>query len=258
MEIKYAACKETHQGFSWTLTPWRKKGLRFFNTISDIPDDHCLVVSHYAPWWSPLKEYIAEGRPYIEIDYGYWGTDTPRRNSQRVTYCGHHNLNIKPRPYNRTHLFPEPAIQPWRDTPSEYVLVPMPVPKILQERTGETIPQWQDRIAAAIAPYWSGPIMWRKKAGNTGRFASFQTQLQHAHAVVGERTMSCTEAVLSGVPAFTIDQSMSTLIMGGIENLASPQNPNRDDWWDHVCWSQFQPEEFNTKSVADLVEQYQM
>jgi hypothetical protein len=135
----------------------------------------------------------------------------------------------------------------------------MPVEKILLQRTGENITQWCDRISAAIAPYWQGPIVWRKKIGNSGRFATFQQSLKHAYAVVGERSMSCTEAVLLGVPAFTIDTSMSTLLMGGIEHLANPGQPDRSDWWDHVCWSQFHPDEFAKGSiVADLVEQYQM
>ncbi len=259
MAIKYASCKETHDGFSWTLQPWQKKGMKYFNTIAEIPKDHCLVVAHFAPWWSPLKEWIADGRPWIEIEYGYWGPDNPKRETRRVTYCGHHNLNLRPRPYPRTVHFPEPKINPWQPLGGEYVLIPMPVEKILLQRTGENITQWCDRISAAIAPYWQGPIVWRKKIGNSGRFATFQQSLKHAYAVVGERSMSCTEAVLLGVPAFTIDTSMSTLLMGGIEHLANPGQPDRSDWWDHVCWSQFHPDEFAKGSiVADLVEQYQM
>lgn len=256
--MNYAWSRDLFQGFSWILEPWRKKGLVTVDRISQIPDNHCLVVPHFAPWWSPLKEYIAEGRPYIEIDYGYWGPDEPKRTTRRATYCGHHNVKMKPRPYSRTHLFADPAIGAWRRTPGEYVLVPMPVEKLLLQRTGETINQWCTRMQSAIAPHWTGPIIWRKKIGSQSRFQNFKQQLERAHAVVGERTMSCAEANLLGIPGFTVDLSISTLLTGDIKNLTSFDFPNRDNWWDHVCWSQFTVEEFSTTLPADLVELYQM
>ena len=84
--------------------------------------------------------------------------------------------------------------------------------------------------------------------------------LDDAHAVVGDRTMACVEACLLGVPAYTIDHSMTTLLMGGVENLGNIQHPDRSDWWDHICWSQFHIWEFVdcAESVADLVESYQI
>lgn len=259
MAIKYAACSETHDGYSWTLEPWKKKGLRFFSHINDIPQDYYLVVTHFAPWWAPLKEWIAAGRPWIEIEYGYWGPLNPKREIRRVTYRGHHNLNIKPRPYSRTNEFPEPPVLPWRTSLGEYIIIPMPVEKYLIQRTGQGLEAWKQKMLDAIKPYWSGSVLWREKVGKTSRFETFKTQLENAYAVVGERTMSCTEAVLLGVPGFTIDSSMSSLIMGGIENLANPLRPDRTDWYDHICWSQFNVEEFSKGTlVADLVEQYQM
>jgi hypothetical protein len=256
--MHYAWSRDLFQGFSWTLEPWRKKGMVTVDRVAQVPDHHCLVVSHFAPWWSPLKEYIAEGRPYIEIDYGYWGPDQPKRTTRRVTYCGHHNVKIKSRPYSRTHLFADPPIGNWRRTPGEYILVPMPVEKLLLQRTGETLSQWCSRMQRAIEPYWSGPIVWRKKIGSQSRFQNFKLQLERAHAVVGERTMSCAEANLLGVPGFTVDLSISTLLTGDLRYLQNFDFPNRDDWWDHVCWSQFTPEEFASTRPADLVELYQM
>ena len=243
----------------WTLNPWRRRGLKEFATVANVPDNYVLIASHYAPWWSPLKEYIAEGRPYIEIEYGYWGPDTPRRETRRVTYNGHHNMNMRPVPYSRSNLFPVPAHRPWRQTPGEYVLGIQPVEAILQERTGENMDEFRQRITETIRPYWAGPIKWRKKIGaKFARFETFQEQAAGAYAVVGERTMACVEACLLGVPAYTVDTSMTTLLMGGAENLANLQYPDRTAWWEHICWSQFNRSEFDTAAPADLVEQYQI
>jgi hypothetical protein len=258
--MKYVSTLDTMgENVKWTLEPWKQKGLKILDRINQVPDDHILVVSHFAPWWSPLQEYIAEGRPWIEIEYGYWGPDTPRRQTARVTYCGHHNLHMRTPSHSRAHLFQDPPQQVWRPAVSGYVLGIQPVEVVLKERTGETLDQFRNRLTETIRPYWSGEIRWRKKVGaKHTRFSSFVEQVAGAHAVVGERTMACTEACLLGVPGFTVDASMSTLLTGGIENLANPPRPDRTAWWEHICWSQFTRQEFTTTTPADLVEQYQI
>jgi hypothetical protein len=243
----------------WTLDPWRQRGLKVFDRVADVPDDYVLIATHYAPWWSPLKQYIAEGRPYIEIEYGYWGPDIPRRETRRVTYCGHHNMTMQPVPHSRAHLFPTPAQQSWQSRRDGYVIGIQPVEVVLQERTGENLDQFRTRLTAAVRPYWSGEIRWRKKtSAKDNRWLSYVEQLTGATAVIGERTMACVEACLLGVPAYTTDASMTTLLMGGIENLAMDSRPDRVAWWEHICWSQFNRTEFNTTTPADLVEQYQI
>lgn len=258
--MKYAyALDMPGEHAKWSLEPWKQKGLKIFNRVADIPDDHILIASHHPPWRSPLQEYIAEGRPYIEIEYGYWGPDIPRRSTRRVTYNGHHNMNMRSVPYSRAHLFPTPVQHNWQYRTGDYVLGIQPVEVILQERTGENLDQFRARLTELIRPYWAGEIRWRKKTGaKDNRWPSYVEQLQLAHAVVGERTMACVEACLLGVPAYTVDSSMTTLLMGGIENLSNIQYPDRTAWWEHICWSQFTREEFNTTIPADLVEQYQI
>lgn len=260
MAVKYAWSPEVKGDYeSWSLKPWQRHGMKTFDKLKQIPNDHVLLVSHFAPWWSPLKEWIAAGRPWIEIEYGYWGPDTPRRATRRVTYCGHHNMHIRSRPYSRAPMFQQPAQAAWQQRTGNYVLVPMPINEILQQRTGLTTPEWCAKIETEIRKHWSGPIVWRPKAGNKStRFQKFCEQLEQAHAVVGERTMACVESVLLGIPAYTVDQSVTTLLMGGVENLANIQYPDRTDWWDHIAWSQFHVDEFVNGTVAEMVELYQI
>jgi hypothetical protein len=259
--MKYAFARDMPgEHAKWTLTPWRQRGLREFDRLIDVPDDHVVISSHFAPWWSPLREYIAEGRPWIEIEYGYWGPDTPRRETRRVTWCGHHNMHMRPVPYSRTDLFLNPAHRPWQQRTGSYVLAIQPVEEILIQRTGENMQQFRDRLTAEIRKSWCGDIIWRKKVGGAKptRWPSYVEQLQQAHAVVGERTMACVEAVLLGVPAYTTDASMTTLLMGSLVDLGNPKFPDRSTWWQHICWSQFARSEFDTSAPCDLVEQYQI
>lgn len=258
--MKYAWSRDMPgEHWKWTLAPWRRRGLQEFNRVADIPDDYVLISSHVAPWRSPLRQWIDEGRPWIEIEYGYWGPDTPRRETRRVTYRGHHNMSVRAVPYSRAHLFPNPVRCDWKEKPGDYVLAIQPVEVILQERTGEDLEQFRERLMAWLRPHWSGPIVWRKKYGaKTSRWPSYVEQLQQAHAVIGERTMACVEACLLGVPAWTTDASMVTLLMGDISNFNLGLRPDRAAWWEHICWSQFNREEFDTAVPCDLVEQYQI
>ena len=170
-------------------------------------------------------------------------------------------MNMKSVPYSRKELFkqPEPLLQ-WDKTRGEYILVPCDTEAGTISRTGKSLSEWKDDIKNTISKYWSGPIVWRDKIASTeDRWLSFNLQLKNAHAVVGEGTISCTEAILLGTPAYTIDNTMSSLLMGGIENLSNIEYPDRDEWFEHICWSQFHLNEFNDGSkVADLVEQYQI
>lgn len=244
------------KGFpSWTVEPWKLIGLTEYNSIAHIPDDEILVASHYAPWWSPLKEWIAEGRPWIEIDYAYWGD---KNTARRVTYNGHHNLRVADRLLPRSHLFPIPQVQDWRsNSTGEYVLGILPIESLLLQRTGENLEEFKIRLSEQISQYWDGPIKWRKKVGKN-KFYTLQQDIKNAYAVVGERTMACVQSCLLGTPAFTVDNSMTTLLMGGIENLKTLSYPDRQDWWEHICWSQFTCKEFESLSPAELTEQYQI
>lgn len=261
MAVKYAWCREVPGDCHWTLKPWYLMGMQVFDRLADIPSDHVLVTSHFAPWWEPFRSWIADRRPWIEIEYGYWGPfdRKGRRASRRVTYCGHHNLNVSARPWNRTDLFTEPAMQPWQLRPGDYVIAMEPQSEMLSQRTGVSIEDWKSNFEQQIRSHWSGDIVWQIKAGDRRRrWQRFCDKLQHAHAVVGERTMACVEAVALGIPAYTTDITMSTLLMGSIENLSNPECPDRTDWWDHVCWSQFHATEFETAAPAELTEFYQI
>jgi hypothetical protein len=258
--MKYAyALDMPGEHAKWTLEPWKKKGLKFFSHVSEVPNDYILISSHHPPWRQPFKNWIDQGNNYIEIEYGYWGPDTPRRTTRRVTYNGHHNMNLRPITNFRSHLFPTPVQLPWQKRSSGYIIGIQPVEVILQERTGENLEQFRDRLTKSIRTYWDGEIRWRKKTGaKDNRWSSYVEQLSGAYAVVGERTMACTEACLLGIPGYTVDASMSTLLMGNIENLSNIQYPDRSVWWEHICWSQFNREEFDTTVPADLVEEYQI
>ncbi len=261
--MKYAICPQVidSNSSSWILDPWIKAGAKKFNTVDEIPNDYILVTSHFAPWWEPYKSWITKGNNHIEIDYGYWGINNPRRNTRRVTYNGSHNLKINNIPSSRLHTL-HPEIQNWKTNRGEYLLLIEPQPTVLFERTGKSLSDWKNEFLLNLRQYWDGPVKWRRKVGGKrpDRWQSFLTDLSGCHAVLGERTMACVEAVMLGYPAYTVDFSAVSIIMGtDLSVINNPVFPDRTNWLEHIAWSQFTPEEFSKgTSVVKMVEEYQI
>jgi hypothetical protein len=266
--LKYAIIQGLdHPKFSRNLLlPWIEKKASLFDNISSVPDNYILV-STRQQWVEPVKSWVGKGNKFIEIEYGYWGerlpVNKPRIQVRRVTYCGSHNSNMKSSvPFSRLDTLKNPKIQPWKTTRGEYLLIVEPSPEWIFERSGLTISQWRDKMIEAISPYWSGPIRWRQKRGgaNPVRFETFVSDIENSYAVVGERTMACVEAVMLGHPAYTIDVTAVTPLMGNdLSVLKNLVFPDRSQWLEHIAWSQFHLSEFqNGTAVADMVEQYQI
>jgi hypothetical protein len=258
--MNYASSLDTTgKGQSHLLYPWKQKGLINYDTISEVPDDCILVVPHFAPWCEPLKSYIQSGRPYIEIEYGYWGLGNTMNKPRRVTYNNFHNLNYNRFITDRTTLFNQPEILPYKNNPDGDVLVILPHRKTCWLRTGLKIQHYEKKITTQIRKFYSGNLTFRyKQKGSNGRWESFLEDLQGIKAVIGERTVACAEANLLGIPAYSVDNSITTLLTGELKNINNITFPDRSKWFQHICHSQFLVEEFQTTTPADITEIYQI
>lgn len=259
--IKYAICYEClDKNHSYLARPWISAGAKTFKFIHEVPKDHILI-SIWPAFRSPVKEWAASGGSFIEIDYGYWGNNSPRRDTRRVTYNSSHNIRMKPAPWSRINTL-SPKIMDWNKRPGEYLLLIEPNGPTLTERTGLNMGEWQRSVLEKINEFWDGPVRWRRKKGgkNQARWPSFLEDLKNCHMVIGERTMACAEAVILGYPAITLDKTITSLVMGDdlgiIKNLIYP---DRTQWLEHVAWSQFHYEEFDKgTAVVEMVEHYQI
>lgn len=245
------------------LDPWLLIGAKIYKTCDKVPLDHIIVSYHWPGWLDPLRSWVNKGGKYIEIEYGYWGdlNSKGKTLSRRITYNNSFNLNIKKIPYSRKNIFSS-RIQEWKTVRGDYILIPMPNAEFLYKRKGITLEEWKIKMLELLKPHWNGPIKWREKRGAGGghRQLSFENDLKNCFAVVGERTMACAEAVMLGYPAYTIDDTIVTPLMGkDLSVLSNPVLPNREQWFEHVSWSQFHDNEFrNGSDVAKMVEQYQI
>ena len=260
--IKYALVNDLiDKSHHWIAEPWLKLGAVRFNSIHHVPQDHVLITIHYAPWWSPLKEWIENGNKWIEIDYGYWGQNLPRRNTRRVTYCGSHNLKFRDAPFSRLDKI-DPVASSWKLQRGKHILVIEPQREMIYQRTNTSLETWKVNVRTKIQEFWDGEIIWRRKRGSKDpiRWPEFLNQLENCYGVVGERTMACVEACILGYQAYTIDYSLVSLLMGNnLSDILTIKTPDREKWLNHIAWSQFTREEFENESlVAKLTEDYQI
>jgi hypothetical protein len=262
--IKYAIVKQIVPDKAMRfLNPWLLLNAKVFETCDQVPLDHIIVSYHWPGWLDPLKSWVDKGGKYIEIEYGYWGDINSKGKTlaRRITYNNSFNLNMKSVPYSRKKIFFS-RIQDWKEVRGEYLLIPMPNQDFLFMRKGITIEQWKTEMLGILESVWDGPIKWREKRGAKGglRQLTFENDLRECFAVVGERTMACAEAIMLGYPAYTIDDTIITPLMG--KDLSVLKNPilhDREQWFEHVAWSQFYDEEFKDgDKVARMVEQYQI
>ena len=263
---KYAIVKEiVEKKQFWVYQPWIKKGAVMFDTFSDVPEDF-IVVAHYPAWLEPLKTWNESGKKFIEIEWGYWGerpleSKKSRIQVYRVSYCHSHNIRMKSVPFSRINTL-KPIPSPWKTKRGDILTLIEPSPEWVTKRTGLSFDQWKQNLLDKVSPFWNGPIYWREKrsGASTHRVFSFREDIEKSFAVVGERTMACVEAVMLGCPAYTIDVSAVTPLMGNdLSQLKNPILPDRSQWFEHIAWSQFHRTEFDIgTSVADMVELYQI
>lgn len=261
-KIKYAIVDQLiDKSHHWVVQSWIKLGAEKFHSIKEVPPNYVLLSVHFAPWWSPLKEWIEAGNKWIEVDYGYWGHNLPRRNTRRVTYCGSHNLKFKSAPFSRLDKI-DPPISDWRAKRGNYLLVIEPQREMIFQRTNVGLEEWKVNLRNTLAEFWDGEIIWRRKRGSKdpNRWPEFISQLEGCYGVIGERTMACVEAAILGFQSYTIDYSLVSLLMGTkLSDLSQLRTPDRREWLNHIAWSQFTKEEFlEGTEVALMTEQYQI
>lgn len=263
---KYAIVEEiVNKKRSWLYAPWIKKGAVTFKSFQDVPDDF-IILADYPPWLEPLKTWAENGGKFIEFEWGYWGEKVLKGNKARiqmyrVTYCHSHNINMRAVPFSRFHTL-NPSPEEWKINRGDTLLLIEPNHEFVTMRTGLPFEEWKELFLLKITPYWDGPMRWRHKrgGGKANRFKSYKRDLETSFAVVGERTMACVEAVMLGYPAYTVDMSAVTPLMGNdLTVLKNPILPDRTQWFEHIAWSQFHKSEFEDgTSVADMVEMYQI
>lgn len=206
-----------------------------------------------------FRDYREAGLPVVYIDLGYWG----RREGGQV--IGFHKVSVNdrhPTAYfrNRRHDGSRARrfgieIRPWRQG-RNILLAGMSAKSA--ESYGMTPAEWERKAIAALRKATDRPILYRPKpswkearplAGSlfAPRRGPIDDQIENCHAVVTHHSNVGVDALIAGVPVFTIDGVASVMGIGDIGKIESPIYPEgRDQWVDDIAWCQWHNDEMRS------------
>ena len=199
--------------------------------------------------WGQLrgaKEILEKSKEYYRIDHAYLG----RKDYYRLTKNDFQPAQIVERPADRwerlKRQYPSIKMGEWRK--GKNVVVALHRADTYKFFGQES---WPQRIEAEIRKYTDRPIILRDRdaPGTIG------AELGKAHCVVTYASNSVIDALLAGVPVFTLGPSIARPMgHADVSLIESPLYPeNREEFFRHVSYCQFTPKEFQDGTALRIV-----
>ena len=193
-----------------------------------------------------LFNWVMNYKKYILIENPYWGNyEGKERNWYRITYNSLQNYKYNNPRYNRYCLLNWP-IKDWKST-NKNIIVALPNSYQIQ-LLGTTREEWISKIEGELKDIPN--VVWRSKPNikPKNRYAEFLTQLQEAKKVITFVSMAAIESSLYDVPVECSSYCAAYLL----------KRITKEQWLNHLAWSQFHKEEFLDGSAWKLFEEYQL
>lgn len=183
------------------------------------------------------KEILAHSKNFYRLDHAYVG----RLKYFRLTKGDFQPSWIVERPADRWESLKKEyglEIKPWKKDDG-FVLVTLSAPATYQFFG---VPDWPDLIAKEIRKHTKREIRMRER----GETRPLDEDLRKAHCLVTYASNSVREALLAGVPVFTLGPSIARP-MGytDVSLIEEPLYPeNRESFFRHMAYAQFTEAEF--------------
>lgn len=221
------------------------------------------------PLW---REIVAKRHPYYYIDNGYFGSKWQGGNYYRVTKDAPQQDGLTSR-IDVTNLDDQThkwllggsdgsrwrklgkAIKPWR-TDGTYILVAVQS-DLWHHRHGHGgADRFADWVVAEIGKYTKRPVIVRGKPLKGHTEPPLLDHIRGAWAVVTHTSNVAVDALLEGVPCFTLGQCAAEAMgLSDLSQIESPVHPEREAWaavladnqWtldelrDGTCWRALNP-----------------
>lgn len=183
------------------------------------------------------KELLSQSKDFYRLDHAYIG----RLKYFRLTKGDFQPLLLTERPADRWESLKREynlSIKPWKKD-GGHVLVTLSDPKTY---SFFGVDGWPEKIVSEIKKYTDRPIKIRAR----GETRPIQEDLKKAFCLVTYASNSVREALLEGVPVFTlgpsIARSMGYTVVTFIERPMYPEN--REEFFRHLSYCQFTVDEF--------------
>lgn len=209
------------------------------HTGRHIPDPNARFNGDPIVVWGQLrgaKELLSQSKEFYRMDHAYIG----RLQYFRITKGDFQPSRILERPADRWERLKREfnlQIQPWRK--GGYVLV-----ALSEQATYSFFDQknWPERIREELKKHTDREIRFRERRDEKPLI----DQLRKAHCLVTFASNTVREALLEGVPVFTLGPSIARP-MGHVDvsRIEDPLYPdNREEFFRHLAYSQFTNQEF--------------
>jgi hypothetical protein len=199
--------------------------------------------------------WLNNKQPAIYTARGYLGNHLPRsKRFRRASVNGWANIELKKIPYSRWHILNLPR-HSWKVKSIKNVL-------IAPSKMTSTIwtKNWNWEWSQQISDFFPGAnIKIRKKLEKAGlRYKTLWSDLDWADLVVSQSSAITAEAFWYGKKVISTEPCITWAV--GKPDLADWKNPVepalRDQWHEHLAWSQFSISEWNTGDALDLIQKY--
>jgi len=202
-----------------------------------------------------VRHWLKNSQPAIYIGRGYLGNHTGRgRYWWRYSVTDWANIKLMPVPYSRWDLLGLPK-HPWKvNSIKNILLAPSKMTGHMWEPNQDG--NWTD---ALMDKFPGATVRIRPKARKSGlRWGTLWDDLDWADLVIAQSSAITCEAFWYGKKVISLEPC-PTWAAGRtlLDNWQDPTEPvGRDQWHEHLAWSQFSIEEWETGQALDLMERY--
>jgi hypothetical protein len=175
--------------------------------------------------WPVLRAAKQDGRTWFYGDHGYFG----RRRYYRITRNAYQHDGRSEATPDRFAAFNRP-IQPWRTT-GAHVLV-CPNSDVYCRLHGFAVASWLADVTRTLRAHTDRELRVRWKHDET----PIAADLANAWAVVAYSSAAALDALIAGVPVFTLAPFAATVRMG-LSDLSKIESPVYPDDREPFLWS---------------------
>ena len=249
--MTYQVLRSDYEQTAW-FANWKNIVIR--DSVSDVQPTVPVIVG--GDLQKPhVRQWFNQHQPAIYISRGYVGNHMYKtRRLWRYSVNGWANIKLLDVPFAR---WPKTQLDrhPWKVKQVRNVLI-APSNHTVAIWNPETGQDWAEHMSKQFP---GATVKIRPKIRKSGaRWATLFQDLDWADLVVAQGSAITAEAFWYGKKV--ISTHPCTTWAAGQQSLADWQNPAepnlRDQWHEHLAWSQFFVEEWESGQALDLIEKY--
>jgi hypothetical protein len=229
------------------------KKLQVVKDLSEVNDNEPMFIGGDI-LRSEVRDRLTFQKPTIYIHRGYLGNHLyKRRRWWRASVNGFANTKLMPVPHPRWNLLHLPK-HPWKVTEIKKVLIaPSKMTSIVWSPNIDWISNIVDKFPGA-------EVKIRPKGPKPGiRWSTLWEDLDWADLVVSQASAITAEAFWYGKKVISLFPcpTWAAGCESTLDNWQDPAEPVlRNQWHEHLAWSQFTNEEWRSGEAFDLIEKY--